>query len=289
MPGFPIIDSHVHLFDPEQLSYSWMDTQLKLKRRHDMHDFDRARAPVDVEGLVFIEVDADRWGAHLDEARWVAALAAADPRIRAICAAAPLEYGDGVAADLETLMANPRVTAVRRLIQDESAAGFCTRPGFIAGVKQLGRYDLGFDLCVRHWQMADAIELVRQCPDVRIVLDHIGKPAIKDGLLQPWRDDLKTLAALPNVWCKLSGVVTEADHRNWQREQLRPYIEHVIDCFGFTRLMYGSDWPVATLTHAYPQWVDILDGIIGACSETEQRRFYRDNAIGFYRLDQSGR
>jgi L-fuconolactonase len=284
MPHFPIIDSHVHLYDPQYLSYAWLGKVPMLKRRHDMSDFDQARGAVEVEALVFVEVDVDRWGLHLDEAHWVQQLAENDSRIRAIVAAAPLEHGDAVAADLEKLSVIPLVKAVRRLIQSETEAGFCVRPDFIAGVRQLGRYGLGFDLCIRHGQMQDAIELVKQCPDVQIVLDHIGKPAIKDGLMEPWKSQLKTLAALPNVCCKLSGVITEADHQHWQRAELKPYIEHVIDCFGLERLMYGSDWPVSAQTHAYPQWVEIIDEVIAGCSEQEQKQLYRDTATAFYGL-----
>ncbi|MGH6944594.1 MAG: amidohydrolase family protein, partial [Geminicoccaceae bacterium] len=123
-----------------------------------------------------------------------------------------------------------------------------------------------------------------RCPEVRFVLDHIGKPAIRDGLLDPWRDHLRQLAAMQNVWCKLSGVVTEADHASWTREQLRPYVEHAVECFGFERVMYGADWPVSELTHRYPTWVEILEWILAGCTEAELRKVFRDNAIAFYRL-----
>jgi len=93
--------------------------------------------------------------------------------------------------------------------------------------------------------MANTIRMVRQCPNVQFILDHIGKPDIKHQLFEPWKQDLKTLASLPNVWCKMSGLVTEADHQRWQREDLKPYIDHVLECFGFERVMYGGDWPVA--------------------------------------------
>ena len=114
-----------------------------------------------------------------------------------------------------------------------------------------------------------AIELARRCPDVSFVLDHIGKPGIRDGLVEPWKSQLQQLARLPNVVCKLSGVITEADHQHWTKEQVRPYVEHVLDCFGFDRVMYGSDWTVSELTHQYPDWVAILDEIT---SRLQRRR-----------------
>jgi L-fuconolactonase len=131
------------------------------------------------------------------------------------------------------------------------------------------------------------IELVRRCPEVRFVLDHIGKPAIRDDRLDPWRADIERLAALPNVWCKLSGVVTEADHSAWTREQLRPYIRHAAEQFGFDRLLFGSDWPVSELTHRYAEWVEIIAWALADCSEIERRKLFRDNAIAFYRLDRA--
>ena len=132
-------------------------------------------------------------------------------------------------------------------------------------------------------------DVLGRCPEVRFILDHIGKPAIREGRLDPWRADIERLAALPNVWCKLSGVVTEADHAAWTREQLRPYIRHAAERFGFERLLFGSDWPVSTLTHSYGEWVDIVAWALGDCSEDERRKLFRDNAIAFYRLDAAGR
>jgi L-fuconolactonase len=126
--------------------------------------------------------------------------------------------------------------------------------------------------------------MVRRTPDVRFVLDHIGKPGIKAGLSVPWREDLRKLASLPNVWCKISGVVTEADHAKWTLEEIRPYILHALDCFGFERVMYGGDWHVVELACPYTRWVEVLDEIVADASEDERRRLFRDNAISFYRL-----
>lgn len=285
MPNFPITDAHVHLYDPDQLPYSWMQNVPLLNRRYDLGDFDKARGEVEVERIVFVEVNTDMWGGHIDEVAWVTNLAKDDKRLQGIVAAAPLERGDAVGADLETLKGFPLVKSIRRLIEREAnTPGFCTRPDFVEGVRLCGRHDLAFDLCIKHWQLADAIELCRQVPDTRIVLDHIAKPAIKEGLREPWQAQLRELAAMDHVHCKVSGVVTEADHQNWQREQLRPYVEHVIDCFGFDRLFFGSDWTVSEQTHRYPEWVEILDEFTINASEDEHKKFFHDNAIAFYRL-----
>jgi L-fuconolactonase len=119
---------------------------------------------------------------------------------------------------------------------------------------------------------------------VTFVLDHIGKPGIKHGLREPWWGQMRALAKLPNVVCKVSGVITEADHAAWTKAQVKPYVAHAIDCFGFDRVMYGSDWTVSELTHAYPAWVEILDEVVAGSSAAEIRKLYRDNAIRIYRL-----
>lgn len=285
MPDFPLVDTHVHLWDPERLSYPWLAGAPRINRPFLLPDYDEACGKVQVEQMVFLECGRIAEQA-LAEARWVQSLAAAEPRLQAIVAHAPLEYGADVAPHLEKLVGIPLVKGVRRLTQSESL-DYCAAPDFIAGARLLPRFGLSFDLCIRHPQLADVIQLVSQCPETEFILDHIGKPAIADGLLEPWRAELRQLAAFPNVYCKLSGLVTEADPQGWTREQLKPYIEHVLDCFGFDRTVYGGDWPVVTLAAPYPQWPAALDWALAGCSGDELRRLYNRNAKKFYRLPQS--
>jgi L-fuconolactonase len=286
MPNFPIVDAHVHLYDPGVIRYGWMKGKPVLDQQHLMAQLDAARGPVELEALVWVEVGADP-GQYLQEASFVDGLARADRRIRAMVAQAPLERGAAVTPDLKKLAAHGLTRGIRRLLQDEPDDAFCLRPGFVEGVRLLARHSLSFDLCVYHRQLAGAVELVRRCPEVRFVLDHAGKPGIRGGLMEPWRTHIAELAGLPNVWCKLSGLITEADHANWTREQLRPYIDHVIESFGFGRVMFGSDWPVSEQTHRYDQWVEIADEALVDASDDERRKLFRDNAIAFYRLDAS--
>jgi L-fuconolactonase len=284
MPGFPIVDSHVHLYDPGWLRYSWLQRVPKIDRRYDLGDFDHCRGPVEVDRIVFAEVWVDK-GLHLDEAAYVQEMADRDPRLCGIIAHAPLHRGAAVEADLEALSRLRSVRGIRRLIEVEHNPSFVLDPPFLEGLRLLPTFGLTFDICVKHWGLFAAIELARRCPDVTFVLDHIGKPAIRFGLQEPWRGQLAELARLPNVLCKVSGVVTEADHQRWTADEVKPYIAYVIECFGFDRVMYGSDWTVSELTHAYPDWVGILDEVTAGCSEDELRRFWRDNAIRCYRLD----
>jgi L-fuconolactonase len=283
MPSFPIVDSHVHLYDPTTLRYPWMADHPTLMRPHLMSDLDQAAGSVQVAKAVFVEVDVEP-ALRRREVAWVSDQAADEDRIAAIVGAARVEQGGAVRDELEALSQYPALRGIRRLIQSEPDPEFCIRPGFIEGVRALSEYDLSFDLCIRHHQMRSATELVRQCPDVLFVLDHIGKPAIKDGLIEPWRTDLRALADLPNVVCKISGVITEAEPGLWNRDLLRPYIEHALDCFGFSRAMYGGDWPVINLAGDYGQWVTILDWILEGSSPDEKAAFYQDTASRVYRL-----
>ena len=161
---------------------------------------------------------------------------------------------------LMALVAIPAVRGIRRILEDGKFETVL-EPGFVEGVRRVGRAGLPFEIGVRHWGLTFGLELARRCPDVTFVLDHIGKPGIKHGLREPWWSQIRELAKLPNVVCKVSGVITEADHGAWTKEQVKPYVAHTIECFGFDRVMYGSDWTVSELTHPYPTWVDILDEV----------------------------
>ena len=285
MPAFPIVDAHVHLYDPARIDYPWMRDVPSLDAAHPPERFFAATGGVDVERVVFVEVDAAD-GRGLDEARYVAALAEDEPRVAAIVASLPLERGpDAVRGELERYAALPGARGVRRLIQNHlDEPGWALADPFVEAVRALAAHALSFDLCLYHPQLRDAIALVERCPDVRFVLDHIGKPGIRAGLVEPWRAELAELATAPNVCCKISGVVTEADHAAWTVDDVAPYVEHAIDRFGFERVMFGGDWPVLTLAGDYARWVDVVDRVVAGAPEADRRRLYRDNAIAFYRM-----
>ena len=284
MLAFPLIDTHLHVWDPQLLRYSWLDDIPLLNKPYLLEDYDRACGPVAVEKMVFLQAEVDT-DLFMQEAEWVDSLADQDNRLAGIVPWAPLENGDAVRPALEKLSANPRIKGIRRIVQFEPDIDFCLRPGFIEGVRLLPQFNLSCDICIFHPQMANTIKMVAQCPDVQFILDHIGKPDIKNGLLDPWRAEIKTLSEFPNVSCKISGLVTEADHQHWTKEQLKPYIDHVLECFGFDRVLYGGDWPVAYQATEYPRWVETLEWAVAGCSEVELKKLFHDNAVAFYRLD----
>jgi L-fuconolactonase len=285
MPDFPIIDTHLHIYDPAAVHFPWMAGVPQLNRAHLVRDLLASAPHVAIEAFIFAEVDcAD--DQQMREVAWVHEAAKAEPRIKGIFCSLPLEKGaDAVASDLAGYAAMPLARGVRRLIQGHvETPGWCLRAPFVEAVQSLSAYGLNFEITIKHPQMRDAIELVRRCPDVRFVLDHIGKPDIKAGLMEPWAADILELAKRPNVVCKISGAITEADHAVWKPEQVKPFIAHVINAFGFDRVMFGGDWPVLTLASDYATWVKLVDEIVVAATHTEKRKLYAENARALYRI-----
>jgi L-fuconolactonase len=285
MPDFPITDTHVHLYDPAAVKFDWMKDVPMLNKPHLPADYNRLTAGVEIETIVFVEVDAAA-GHHMAESDWVANLSKSEPRLKGMVASMPLEKGPAaVERDIERFANVPIARAVRRLIQGHAdEPGWCLRDPFVQAVQLLPKYNLSFDLCIFHPQMADVIALAKRCSNVRFVLDHIGKPGIKAGLMEPWRAQMKELAGLPNVWCKISGVVTEADHATWTEAQVMPYVTHAIECFGFERAMFGGDWPVSELATTYKRWVDVVDAVVAKASTDEKRKLFRGTGKAFYRV-----
>lgn len=278
-----IVDSHIHFWDTENLQYDWLESAPKINKPYLPTDLSKASKDKRLEKIVFVQagLSAEQ---GLAETAWVSKLAQTEPRIEAIVAVAALEQGEGARDYLKALQQYPLVKGVRHLIQGE-ALGFATQKDFVKGVQLLPEYSFSFDICIYHPQMQDSITLVEQCPEVSFVLDHIGKPDIKNNVMEPWATHLTTLASFPNVNCKLSGMVTEADHANWTKENLKPYADHVIKSFGTDRLMYGGDWPVSELASDWLEWLETAEWLLSDLSEAERQKVFYNNAVEFYRLD----
>lgn len=286
MPEFPIVDAHLHLWNPDQFRLAWLNGEPRLNKPFDLADYRAQTTGIEIAAMVYLEVDVVPTYALL-EAQWIDLRAETEePRLRGIVAHAPVEDGERAWSFLTALAAiGPRVKGVRRLLQDEPDPAFCLRPDFVRGVHLLPELGMSFDLCVRHWQMVGIIELVRRCPEVSFILDHIGKPDIKGQVLDPWRAQIRELASLPNVWCKVSGLVTEADPERWTAADLAPYLHHVLDAFGEDRVVFGGDWPVVLFASDYRRWVETLDMLTADLSDAARRKLWADNARRFYRLD----
>lgn len=280
-----IVDTHVHLWDPkgDGPALEWLEPIPALNQRYSVEEFTE-HAGTQVGTMLFMETGASTEQAF-DELEWVTThCASKEPRLVAGVFRAPVELGDGVKEHLDTLTKSPFVKGIRRLIQGE-ADGFCSTPEFITGVKHVAAAGLPFDICVTASQLGDVIELVTACPEAQFVLDHFGKPDVKRSVMDPWREQIEKLAALPNVVLKLSGITTEADHESWRYEDLEPYFQHAVACFGDDRLIFGGDWPVAFQATTYPRFVEVVVRSLGAEVSVETlRKVFVTNALRVYSL-----
>jgi L-fuconolactonase len=284
MPEIPIVDAHVHLWNPHEIPMPWLVDIPLINRPMGVPEFQEQTAGLSLTGMVYVEVGVAPQFALL-EAGHVVKLAESEPRLRGIVAAAPVEFGERTRIYLDALRdLGPLVKGVRRNVQDEAEADFCIQPDFVRGVQLLADYGYSFDICIRHHQLPAVTELVRRCPQVQFVLDHLGKPNIREHVLDPWRADLERLASLPNVWCKLSGLLTEADPQRWELADLAPYVAHALAVFGPQRVMFGGDWPVMLQAATYPRWVDGVAQLLADQPAEAQRAIWAENASRCYRL-----
>jgi len=291
MPAFPIIDTHLHVWDQTRLKYSAFEGSPLFGHPYHVEDFRRDCGPVEVEAMVFLECYADFWeggGQYIEEIEFVEDEQRRDPRIKAIIPMAPLEWGRKVRPMLEKMRdEHPGVRGIRRIMEfDENPRGLTMSEGFIEGTNLLAEFGWTFDINPNYTQMDFIREWVKLIHGVPMILDHCGKPGIKQGRIEQFREDMQDLARHPNMWVKLSDLPPYAGE-NWSEEQLRPYIEATLDAFGPERTIYAGDYPILLQSTSIPEWVQVLDNAFAdlGLSEAETRKIYRDNAIKFYRLD----
>lgn len=289
MPEFPIVDTHLHIWDMDRLAYSAFEGHPLFGKSYHIEDFQRDCGPLDVEAMVFLECYADftaSGGQYIEEIEFVEEAAKRDPRIKAIVPMAPLEWGAEVEPILEEMKSNhPSVKGIRRIVEfDDDPRALTLSDRFIEGVNQLEKFDYHFEINVNHTQMDIVREFVKHIPNVPMILDHCGKPGILEGEIDQYRRDIRELVQHPNLWIKLSDLPVEADHENWTEDDLRPYIEATFEIFGFDRTIYAGDYPICLQATTLPRWVDVLDRQLAGSSLGERRQFYRDNANEFYRL-----
>ena len=275
----PIVDAHVHVWDPSHLRYPWLSQIPLLARPFLRSEYAAATTGIAIERTMFVEANCLP-EQTLDEVELFGRIAGSTPEAPGIVAFASLDEPNSLYRALDQLSANPLVKGIRHNIQGEPR-GFCLQPSFVAGVREVGRRGWTFDICATHDQLEDVLELVRACPNTRFVLDHCGKPAIRDRLLDPWRANISAIAEVETVACKLSGLVTEA-RREWRADDLVPYADHVAEAFGVARLIYGSDWPVLTLAATYQDWFAFTEQFTSGWSADDRRAFYGANALRVY-------
>jgi L-fuconolactonase len=273
------IDSHHHLWRYDPVEYSWITEGMSaIRRDFTPEDLFQESGSNGIFG--FIAVQARQ---SLDET-W-ALLEAADkhPAIRAVVGWAALS-GPDLERILPTVAGHPKLKGIRHIVQDEPDPDYILREDFNRGVSALKPFHLVYDILIYERHLPQAIEFVDRHPDQVFVLDHIAKPRIRDREISPWRERLREIARRPNVYCKLSGVVTEAGPE-WTEQDLRPYIDTAIEAFTPQRLMFGSDWPVCLLRCKYGRWVEVIENSISQLTASERDRIWAGTAREAYGLE----
>lgn len=272
------IDSHQHYWHYNTADYGWMGEEMAAIRR----DFLPADLLPELKSNGFDGSIAVQARQSAEETRWLLELADQYPHILGVVGWIDLRAED-VRRRLSDFATHPRAVGVRHVIHDEPDVDFMLQPEFVRGVRQLEEFQLAYDLLLFPQHLPNALKLVQSCSSQQtFVLDHICKPLIKDRTLSPWREDIRRLASHPNVYCKLSGMVTEADWQQWAPSDLQPYLEVVLEAFGPDRLMIGSDWPVCLVAGSYQKVMQVVQDFIAQLSPDEQSAVLGGNAARAY-------
>jgi L-fuconolactonase len=276
------IDAHHHFWKYSAAEYGWIDQPMAVIRRNFLpEDLEHEINGTGIEGVVSVQARQT-----LEETRWLLMMAARHAFIKGLVGWAPL-IDPSVGNTLESLARDPRLCGIRHVVQSEPA-GFLLRKDFNQGVSILRGMRLAYDLLICERQLPEAILFVDQHPGQIFVLDHLAKPRIKEQMLDPWRKELKKLAQRENVFCKISGLVTEADYARWNEVQLHPYFETALEAFGPGRLIFGSDWPVCLLACSYRRWYDIVGSFTASLSTEERADIFGGTAERAYGLLRRG-
>lgn len=274
-----VIDSHQHFWIYDPVRDAWISPEMARIRQNFLPaDLKPVLEHNGVDGCVAVQADQSS-----AETEFLLQLAEADDFIKGVVGWIDLR-AENLYERLEVCSQFEKLKGFRHIVQGEPD-DFLLQPDFIKGVGQLVAFDFTYDILVYPTQLAASYAFAKQLPNVRFVLDHIAKPYIKKGEIEPWARDIKKLAELPNVFCKVSGMVTEADWHSWQNADFVHYLDVVLEAFGTHRLMFGSDWPVCLVAAEYGTMKDVLAQYVSKLSKNEQNKIWGENAVNFYSLD----
>lgn len=271
------IDSHQHFWSYEPKEFAWIgDDMAAIRRDFGPQDLKPLLDGHGIDGCIAVQAPQT-----VDETRWLIQLARQNPWIRGV-----VGWVDLRSTDVETQLDefSEGLVGVRHIVQAEPDPEFLAGEAFNRGVAAVGRRNLAYDILIFPPQLPAATRFVDRHPSVRFVLDHLAKPNIREGSFEPWAADLTELSRRPNVWMKVSGMVTEADWGHWRPDHFRRYMDHALHCFGADRLMFGSDWPVCLVAAQYSDVVGIVEDWASKLSENEQAALFGGNASTAYRL-----
>ena len=274
-----MIDAHHHLWKYNSKDYDWMDDSMQiLKQDYLPGDIYREATGAGVKGSVVVQARQS-----LAETEWLLDIAGKYPFIKGVVGWVDLK-SDTLSKELEKYAIHPCFVGVRHVLQDEPDDHFMLREEFLRGISQLSSYNLTYDLLILPRHLKNAAKLVGKFPEQRFVIDHLAKPLIKEQKLEPWKEDIQRLADFPNVWCKISGMVTEADHNHWQQADFNPYLDIVTRAFGVGRIMTGSDWPVCRLAAEYSDVLNIHLEYYKNYDEKDKEKIFNKNCLDFYNI-----
>jgi L-fuconolactonase len=273
-----VIDAHHHLWNYQPEKHQWIDdTMTSIRRDFKGEELAKVLSEHDVSGTVLVQVDQSE-----AETFWLVEQAIKFPFILGVVGWVDLR-SDQIPHRLAHFSTFSIIKGFRHIAQAEPD-DFLLGDAFQQGLDFLQDFNFTYDLLIYPTQLESAIRLVEEFPDQLFVIDHLAKPLIKEDLLEPWARNIKIISQFPNVFCKVSGMITEADHRDWTYEQLVPYLDIVFESFGVNRLMFGSDWPVCLLAGQYDQVLSVVERYISKFSQQEKDLILRENATNFYNL-----
>jgi L-fuconolactonase len=273
------LDAHQHFWKYSPADYGWINDKMAPLRRDFLpQDLQPLLAAEGLDGSIAVQARQS-----LEETRWLLELAAHNDIVKGVVGWVDLRSLD-LPAQLHQFAQNPRLVGVRHVVQDEPDDDFMLRSDFRRGIARLREYNLAYDILIFPRQLPAAIKLVREFPNQRFVLDHIAKPLIAEGRITPWNHDIEELGKAGNVWCKLSGMVTEARWQDWKPEDFRPYLDVVMNAFGPARTMIGSDWPVCTVLASYGRTLRLVRDYISHLTSSEQDSILGENCARFYAI-----
>ena len=275
-----IVDSHQHFWQVGRFDYPWMSPEVRvLYQDHLPQQLKPILESCGVRKTVLVQASNSR-----SETLWLLKLAEQYAFIAGVIGWVDLT-ADDCSDQLDELTAHARFKGVRHLVESEPEDDWLAQPLVIKNLRRLAARGVTYDLLAHTRHLRHAIKVAESCPDLRFVLDHLAKPPIANREIDEWRRELKPLAALPNVWCKLSGLVTEANWTSWQAEDLQPYVDVALEYFGPQRLMFGSDWPVCLLASSYERVLETADKLLAGLSAKERELIFLQNASEFYRIE----
>lgn len=276
------IDAHQHFWHFDPVRDSWIDDSMKVLRQDFLpENLELHLNDAGMEGCIAVQADQSE-----GETQFLLNLADKNSIVKGVVGWVDL-CADDVKERLAHFSENALFKGVRHIVQAEPDPDFMQRSDFQSGISALSDFDLTYDILVYPNQLPSAIRLVSQFPDQPFVLDHIAKPLIKDHVFEPWKTQIQELARHPNVYCKLSGAITEADWQSWDKTEITPYFDIACEAFGSNRLMFGSDWPVCNLAGSYERVYVLMNQYLSQFSPEEQEKIWGKNAIDFYKIESS--